>query len=242
MENTEIKEALTEENTELTADETVEDNASEKLEETSEEVSDENKDSEKKKNSILDDAADVIETILMCMLFFLLFRAFVVDQAIVDGPSMEPTLYSTQRILYNRLYSPKDYDIVIVNNKKLGPLVKRVIATEGEEIDIRGGKVYVNGTELDEQIYQGENDILEAKHFVTSPTAVTYNPMKDPDDPSKDVEYPLIVPEGKIFVMGDNRVLSNDSRSEDVGFVKKSDVIGKVFMRYSPLDDLEFFQ
>lgn len=234
MENTESKEVQTEENTEVTAAEAVEENTSEVSEVFSETDSDENKDSDKKKSSLFDDIADIFETILMCMLLFLLFRTFVVDQAIVDGPSMEPTLYSNERILYNKLYSPKDYDIVIVDNKTLGPLVKRVIATEGEVVDIRDGKVYVNGVELDEQIYNAD-DILEARHFITSPTTVSYNPFKPAD------QYPLTVPEGKIFIMGDNRIVSNDSRSKDVGFVKNSDVIGKVIMRYSPLENLEFF-
>lgn len=223
MENTENKNELAEANDSETTEIS-----------SAENVSVENKD-QKKKSSLFDDIADVFETILLCMLVFLLFRAYVMDRAVVDGPSMEPTLYTNERVLFNKLYSPKDYDIVIVNNEKLGPLVKRVIATEGEEIDIREGKVYVNGKELDEQIYDHENQILEAKHFVSSQTTVSYNPFVAPED------YPITVPEGYFFVMGDNRIVSNDSRSRDVGFVRNSDVVGKVVMRYSPLESLEFF-
>ena len=187
-----------------------------------------------KKSTFLDDVTDVIETVLICMLVFLMIRAYVVDQAIVDGTSMEPTLYNTERIIYNQLYTPKNYDIVIVENEKLGPLVKRVIATEGEELDIRDGYVYVNGIRLDEQIYnEGEN--LTAEHFVTSLTSVNYNPF------IKEEDYPITIPPGCIFVMGDNRCVSNDSRSNDVGFVSKSDVIGKVIMRYSPLKKFKWF-
>ncbi len=199
----------------------------------SDDISSANK-SVKKESTFLNDITDVIETVFICMLAFLLIRAYIFDQAIVDGTSMEPTLYNEERVIYNKIYSPKDYDIVIVDNDKLGPLVKRVVATEGEELDIRDGYVYVNGVRLDEQIYS-EGEKLDSKHFTTSLTNVNYNAFIDPED------YPVTIPEGCIFVMGDNRCVSNDSRSRDVGFVSESDVIGKVIMRYSPLKKFSLF-
>ncbi len=239
--NNEIK-TKTEDSEEKVADKAAETSQnSEAVEETNQVVEENNEVTKsesaaekEKKSTFLDDVTDVIETIFICMLVFLMIRAYVFDQAIVDGTSMVPTLYNTEKVIYNKIYSPDDYDIVIVKNDILGPLVKRVVATEGEELDIRDGFVYVNGTRLDEQIYT-EGEKLTAKHFISSPTSVSYNPFIEEE------KYPITIPEGCIFVMGDNRCVSNDSRSKDVGFVSEDDVIGKVIMRYSPIKKLKFF-
>ena len=194
---------------------------------------DENKISSGKK--LFNDITDIIETVGIWLLIFLLIRAYLFDQATVDGTSMVPTLEDTQRIIYSKIYSPDNGDIVIVKNEKLGPLVKRVIAVGGQKLDIRDGYVYVDDEQLDEQLYV-EGEKLTGDHFITSLTEVKFNVFRQPE------EYPLTIPDGYIFVMGDNRCVSNDSRSSDVGFVSEDDVIGKVVMRYLPLNTIKFFK
>ncbi len=204
-----------------------------KSEDQTPEKKDEDQISRSKK--LFNDITDIIETVGIWLLIFLLIRAYLFDQATVDGTSMVPTLEDTQRIVYSKIYSPDNGDIVIVKNEKLGPLVKRVIAVGGQKLDIRDGYVYVDGQQLNEQIYvQGEK--LTADHFITSLTEVKFNAFRQPE------EYPLTIPDGYIFVMGDNRCVSNDSRSADVGFVSEDDVVGKVVMRYLPLNTIKLFK
>ena len=133
----------------------------------------------------------------------------------VDGSSMVPTLRNGDRlIVWGAGYTPEDGDVVILDDgTSYGkPLVKRVIACAGETVDIdfASGEVRVNGTLLDEP-------------YIKEPTALSY-----------DVEFPVTVPEGTVFVMGDNRNGSLDSRSSMVGYIAVEDVLGKVLIRFLP--------
>lgn len=189
--------------------------------------------------TFINDVCDIAETLIIFLLIFNLAKAFLFDQAQVDGISMVPTLEDGQKLLYSKIYTPEDNDIVIVDtsttsedglyNENLGLIVKRVVATGGQTVDIRDGIVYVDGKQLDEQVYE-EGSTLTASHFVNTLT------------PPRNVhEYPVTVPEGYVFVMGDNRGISEDSRGAVVGFVPEEDVIGKVFLRYSPWKEFKIF-
>ncbi|MBP1564872.1 MAG: signal peptidase I [Oscillospiraceae bacterium] len=219
---------------ENTANENNETENNEVSEVTSENNKDENAVLEKKKKDFFNDVTDVIETVITFLLIFLLIRAYVFDQAIVDGRSMLPTLKDKDKVIYSKVYLPDNGDIVIVDNDVLGPLVKRVIATEGQEIDIKDGCVYVDGEMLDEQIYV-EGEKLTADYFVSSATSIGSSPFIAAN------EYPVKVPENCIFVMGDNRHQSTDSRFKDVGFVSEEDIFGRVLLRYSPFSEFAFF-
>ncbi len=180
-----------------------------------------------KKGSLINDVCEMIETVLLCMLVFLCFREYVVDQARVDGPSMQPNFYTDDRVLYNHLYTPKKGDIVIVDasDKLNEALIKRVIAVEGDLLDIRDdGFVYVNGEQVNEQIKTSPDDKLTKDYFISSSTT-------NKDYPSH-TDYPITIPEGYVFVMGDNRINSMDSRSAFVDWIPEEDVVGKVFCRF----------
>ena len=137
----------------------------------------------------------------------------------VDGSSMYPTLHHTDKIITSNLfYTPENGDIVVVQTDKFGPdpIVKRIIATEGQTVDIDflKGEVSVDGKVIDEP-YIAEPTYLEG-----------------------DVIFPQTVPEGCVFVLGDNRNASRDSRFESVGMVDIRELLGKASFRFMPINRL----
>lgn len=146
----------------------------------------------------------------------------VIKPTIVKESSMQPTLYENNYLLVNKqaynFGDEKRGDIIVFKSdlknekgdKKL--LIKRIIGLPGDTITITGGKVILNGTELKEDYtLEGET------------TGEVSN---------------LKVPDGQLFVMGDNRRVSVDSRSEEVGCVDKDRVLGKAFVRLYPFNEI----
>ena len=178
-----------------------------------------------KKINIIDEALDWIETLVLYCFIALLIFTFVCKLVIVDGPSMEPTLYNNQKLIVSNLfYKPQNGDIIIFNNKTSlmeKTLVKRVIATEGQrvKIDFETGFIYIDGTGPIKEGY-----IKDATTLVEN--YETYY--------EKDEDGYITVPEGCVFVLGDNRNNSTDSRSASVGFVPVDNIIGKVIFRIFP--------
>ena len=159
---------------------------------------------------------------LVCsVLAVVLLFTFVVRLIGVDGHSMVPTLQDGDRLLVLNALWDSDYaygDIVVLRKESFmeEPIVKRVIATEGQTVDIdfASGSVYVDGELLEED-------------YINEPTYV-----------DEGTQFPLTVPEGSIFVMGDNRNHSSDSRSSDLGTVDTRYVIGKaVFLLFPGADE-----
>ena len=189
----------------------------------------------KKERRFLDDLADMLETVFISVFVVVMLFAYVIRPVTVEGHSMETTLHDQDRLfMTDLLYTPKQGDIVIVDNKAAwtynqsnnlvkGPglssekrLIKRVIATGGQElnIDFTTGVVTVDGEVLDEP-YIRELTANQEDGFAS---------------------YPVTVPEGYYFVMGDNRNNSTDSRSQFVGFVPRDAILGKAIFRISPDD------
>lgn len=150
-----------------------------------------------------------LSDVISCLLFVVVLFVFVIRLVGVVGESMYPTLHDGDKlaVLSNFLYQPKTGDVVVVKAEAYtrGPLVKRVIADEGQTVDIDfdTGEVWVDGVLLDEP-YINE---------------LTYR--------NDGTEFPLVVPENCIFVMGDNRNHSTDSRNPEIGCVDKRYVLGK---------------
>jgi len=158
-----------------------------------------------------------VETLLFAFFVVILIFTFILRIANVDGESMLQTLQDGDRLIISHIgYSPSNGDIVIVDSEGLNKvIVKRVIATAGQQIDIdfNTGVVRVDGRELQED-------------YISTQTMM-----------GSDVRsYPVTVPPGHIFVMGDNRMNSTDSRSNEVGFVPVGNVLGEVVFRIYPFN------
>lgn len=155
------------------------------------------------------------EALIFALAFLVLLFTFVVRVVAVNGSSMVPTLNSGDRLLVqSSLFQVERGDVVVIDSYiDYGkPLVKRVIAVGGDRVDINAetGEVFVNDQLLDEPY------IAEATRQ------------------KGDMEFPLTVPEGYLFVMGDNRMHSTDSRYQDIGFIDERDILGQVLYRIYP--------
>ncbi len=154
--------------------------------------------------------------VIVCLLFLLVFRVVV-----VSGHSMNQTLLDGDYLLLisNLFYREPEYgDIVVISKQSFdngSPIVKRVIATEGQTVDIdfTTGEVTVDGTVLEED-------------YIWSPTVT-----------SGGMYFPLTVEEGCVFVMGDNRSNSRDSRYTEIGQVDCREILGKAFFLFLPGTD-----
>ena len=169
--------------------------------------------------------------IAIAVIIGLLIVNFVLQRTIVDGPSMEPTLQNKDNLWVEKI-SPKFGSfkvgsIVTINvpeeirnqyNREKNPIIKRVIAVEGDTVEIKDGKVLVNGKEKEENYITGNRtEVGSTSKF------------------SK-----LTVPKGHIYVLGDNRGNSTDSRI--IGPVDKKWVIGRAFVRTSPINKMGFLK
>lgn len=196
---------------------------------------------ENKNGKLLRDIMDIVESTMMTIFVIMMIFTYLLHPVNVKGESMQPTLMDYDRILMTTVYFELEYgDIVIVDNdtaydidengkpvavnidgKQLDEcIIKRIIATGGQTLDIRDGKVYVDGKQLDEPYI--------AKGARTYPLNGFNN------------KYPITIPDGYYFVMGDNREHSSDSRHADVGLIKESQIYGKALVRYSPLSKFKF--
>lgn len=190
-------------------------------------------------------------TIAIALLVVIVIKTYLFDIVRVDGPSMNPTLVHNDRLIVTKLnYKPESGDIIILDStykrrqqhyknheditgKNLNwftkPLVyyrlpqemkrryyvKRIIGMPGDTVDIKNGMVYVNGVQLDESYLGGVTQITDFS-----------------------VSYPVTVKEGHVFVMGDNRPNSTDSRSSSLGQVPIEGIVGKSQFRIWPFYSL----
>ena len=151
--------------------------------------------------------------VVILFVFVLLFRTVV-----VSGSSMNRTLiHGDYLLLLNSVFypEPKQGDIVVASKNTYHggePIIKRVIATEGQwvDIDFETGTVYVNGNALEED-------------YTNTPTTLY-----------EGVDFPLMVDDGCVFVMGDNRNESKDSRSQEIGQIDKREILGKAIFLFLP--------
>lgn len=174
------------------------------------------------KVDIVNEIMEWAESFVFAMLIVILAFTFVFRIVMVDGPSMNNTLQDGDRVILTYLnYTPEREDIVVVNSEVLDKtLIKRVVGVEGDDviIDYNTDTVTVNGVKF-------TNDHNKEPMFDTY--------LFDMDYQVSDGVYEYKVPDNCIFIMGDNRNNSKDSRS--IGFVSEDTVMGKVIFRLYPL-------
>lgn len=179
-----------------------------------------------KKSSFISVLMDYTEIFVFSLCFVILFFSFVVRLCTVIGPSMNNTLTAGEKLLVSDvLYEPERYDIIVFHQtgEYLNePVVKRVIALGGETIDIDFTTWTVNVTDK-----EGKTFTLDESYMYL-----------DRNSPllTSTLSYPYEVPEGMLFVMGDNRNHSSDSRGNAIGLVDERRVLGKVILRLTPID------
>lgn len=167
-----------------------------------------------------------VKALLIAFALAFLIRYFLFGSYIVDGPSMQPNFHTGERIIVNKILydfrAPKRGEVIVFHATATKDYIKRVIALPGETIRVQGDTVFINGQPLDEPYLK--EAIEKAKQ-----AGRTYNDYNLPETK---------VPEGTVFVMGDNRSDSTDSRM--IGPVTFDNVVGRAEIVFWPLTDLKY--
>jgi len=174
--------------------------------------------------SSLDAAIEWVESVASALIVIVLIFVFLGRQATVEGHSMNNTFSDQDKVIVSNFFNLQRGQVIALYSGNLGkPLIKRVIAVAGDKIDIDydSGVVYINDQPIEEPY------IKERMTYPAGNLPLT--------------KLPLTVPEGMVFVMGDNRNNSEDSRYQEVGLIDRDTIIGKVNLRFYPVDQFRVF-
>lgn len=177
----------------------------------------------KKEKSVAQELLGTVLYIAVVAFVCFLIITFVGQRTTVSGQSMEPLLHDGDNLILDKLTyhfrDPERFDVVVFDQTERDHYIKRIIGLPGETVQIIDGYVYINGERLEDDVYGKE---------------VMLQPMRAAD--------PIILGEDEYFVLGDNRNYSRDSRDPGVGNVKRSQILGRAWLRFWPLNQIEFIK
>jgi signal peptidase I len=169
-----------------------------------------------------------VKAFVIGMMIFAFIRIFFFSNYIVEGESMMPTLQDGNKVVVNKLdYQIDDlqrFDVIVFHANKKEDFVKRIIGLPGDKIVYRNDHLFVNGEKYEEPFLNVYRQKIAGSKLTGDFTL-------------KEITGEEIVPDGKLFVLGDNRLGSWDSRY--FGFISVNQVVGKVDLRYWPLDEMD---
>ncbi len=177
----------------------------------------------KKEKSVAQELLGTVLYIAVVAFVCFLIITFVGQRTTVSGQSMEPLLHDGDNLILDKLTyhfrDPERFDVVVFDQTERDHYIKRIIGLPGETVQIIDGYVYINGERLEDDVYGKE---------------VMLQPMRAAD--------PITLGEDEYFVLGDNRNYSRDSRDPGVGNVKRSQILGRAWLRFWPLNQIEFIK
>jgi signal peptidase I len=172
---------------------------------------------------------DWIKTFAVAFVVVVVIRLFLFDNYVVLGESMEPNFHNRERIIVNKVIydfrEPQRGEVIVLRAPAGEDYIKRVIGLPGETVSVVGDQVLINGEPIEEDYIAEE--IRKARE-----KGGTYNKFDYPGGGAS-----VTVPEDHVFVLGDNRPRSSDSRM--IGFIPYKDIIGRAEIVYWPLKDFQ---
>ncbi|WP_077624097.1 signal peptidase I [Sediminibacillus massiliensis] len=179
------------------------------------------------KSNIKSEIFSWLKTISIAIIVVLVCRSFLITPSIVEGESMMPTLHDGDRIILSKIGKIERFDeIAFQAPDSSDAYVKRVIGLPGDTIEMRADTLLVNGQPIPEPyLKEFKGELAEGQYLTNNFTL-------------KEITGETEVPEGKLFVLGDNRLISKDSRY--FGFISQESVIGDVKLRIWPIESIGF--
>lgn len=187
-----------------------------------------------KKSRAGNELTEWIKALAIAGILVFVIRWFLLSPFIVDGQSMEPNFWNRERIIVNKILyeirEPKRGEVIVFHVPEQGrDFIKRVIGVPGDTVKVEGDNVYINGQQVDETYLK---EAYEKAHAA----GALYNENDGDRSNFPNITFPDgVVPEGTVFVMGDNRSNSEDSRM--IGYIPQDRIVGRADLIFWPIKD-----
>lgn len=188
--------------------------------------------------SLKQDIFEWMKAILIALVIVVLVRWLLFTPTLVSGQSMEPNFHNHERVIVNKIIydirEPKRGEVIVFHAPEEKDYIKRVIGLPGDIVKVEGDQIFINDRLIEESYIQAEMDEAASK-------GITYNRTAN----FKMVGGELVgeeVPVGNVFVLGDNRSNSKDSRSSEVGYVPYEKIVGRADITFWPISEFKIIK